>query len=32
VLYRRRSPAEVGVAIEGNHELANFWLANSALE
>jgi len=32
VLYRRRSPAEVGVAIEGNRELADFWLANSALE
>jgi uncharacterized protein (TIGR03083 family) len=32
VLYRRRSSAEAGVAIDGNHELAEFWLANSALE
>jgi len=32
VLYRRRTPAEAGVAIEGNHELADFWLAHSALE
>ena len=32
VLYRRRAPAAAGVSVTGDHELAEFWLANSALE
>lgn len=32
VLYRRRGIEGSGVAMDGDHELVSFWLANSALE